>query len=596
MIRSRIGVLFIYLLLAYLVLIGRLVYLQVIRAPFYKEKAHALTARTVALPARRGTIFDREMNKLAVSVDAYDISADPRLIKDKAGVSKILSGLLGIPEQVVTEKLTSRKKGFVYLLRRADVEIGDKVKEAKIDGIDVSTTTKRVYPGGELASHIIGFTNVDGKGMEGLERRFDKQLKGRDGYIIGEFDAKNHLIPGSIRARLEPENGKDLVLTIDTNLQHGLESDLRKSYQDHQAAGASAIIMDPRTGEILALANMPDFNPNHPGDSESESRRNRALADLYEPGSTLKTITACAAMETKAVGLNETFYCHGSTKIGNSTVRCSLHGHEFAHGHGVCNTGKMLKYSCNIAAAAIGARVGKQRLYNFEQKFGMYERPGSEMPGEVRGWHDNWEDWADIRLANISFGQGIAVTPLQMARAYCAVSNGGLLMRPYVVKSIMKDGKVEKEFVPQVSRRVISRGTSETVSDMLTGVVSDGTGQTAQLDGYLVAGKTGSAQKAVGGRYVAGKVVASFAGFLPVSRPRAVILVAVDEPKGSHFGAVVAAPVFQAVAKRTMWRLKVPPDAPQEAGTKAAPAIPAKRPSQGNHVDTGNKERPRMGG
>jgi cell division protein FtsI/penicillin-binding protein 2 len=492
-------------------------------------------------------------------VDAYNISAQPASIANKAAVASTIAPLLGMDESKLSAELTTDKK-FLYIARRVNADVGEAIKKAKIPGIGTELITKRLYPGGELACHILGFIDIDGNGREGLERVYNKELHGKDGWVVEEVDAKKRPIPGTTREQVNPVDGEDIVLTIDSTLQHDLESDLRETYETHKAAGASALIMQPDTGEVLALANMPSFDPNNPGAAKPEQRRNRAITDLYEPGSTLKTITACAAIESKAITLNESWHCSGSIKIGNHTVRCSLHGHEFAHGHGAVNVAKCLKYSCNIAAAGIGKKLGKQRLYNFERAFGMYEKPGSTMPGEIKAWHDNWKDWPDIRLANIAFGQGIAVTPLQMARAYSAVANGGLLMRPFVVSEIRRDGIPDKVFHPHVSRRVISQETSSLVSQMLIGCVEEGTGQNAQVDGYKVAGKTGSAQKAIGGHYIPGKIIASFAGFLPVTNPKAVILVAVDEPKGSHFGAVVAAPVFQSAAKRTMWRLKIPPD------------------------------------
>ncbi|HEY3297343.1 MAG TPA: penicillin-binding transpeptidase domain-containing protein [Armatimonadota bacterium] len=577
---TRIKMLLCYLIAAYVILLGRLAWIQIVRAPFYHEKAQALTVRKITLHARRGTIYDRDLNKLAVTVDAYNISAQPVKIEDKAAASRKIAPILHMDEKELLADLNTGRK-FLYLSRRVEAEVGEAIKQAKIPGIGAELTAKRLYPGGDLACHILGFTDIDGKGREGLEKVYDKELSGQDGYMVVEVDVRGNPIPGSKKKQINPVDGKDIVLTIDSTIQHKLESDLRATYESHNAAGASALVMQPETGEILALANMPTFDPNKPGKAKPEQRRNRAIMDLYEPGSTLKALTACAGVESKAISLTDTWYCHGSIRIGKRTVRCSLHGREFAHGHGVCNVGKMLKYSCNIAASGIGSRIGKERLYDFESAFGMYERPGSGLPGEVRGWHDSWKDWSDIRLANVAFGQGIAVTPLQMARAYSAVANGGLLLRPYIVKEILKGGKQEAMFHRHISRRVISEETSALVSQMLTGVVSEGTGQNAQVEGYKVAGKTGSAQKAVGGRYVPGKIVASFAGFLPVSRPKAVILVAVDEPKGSHFGAVVAAPVFQSTAKTTMWRLKIPPDdlpvPPVSGDAKGRDADPVQR-------------------
>ncbi|MHB0913016.1 MAG: peptidoglycan D,D-transpeptidase FtsI family protein [Armatimonadota bacterium] len=555
-------------MLVYLALGARLFYIQVVRASYYSDKARNLTGRTIILPARRGTIYDRDGSKLAVTVDAYDIYVQPKQIKAKEETADRLSAIIGCDRDNLLQIIESGKT-FRYVARRVDIEIGERVKEERLPGTGALRTMKRIYPGNELAAHIIGFVNVDGKGIEGLERAFDKELRGRDGYILADVDAKGRVIPGSKRKQVDPVDGKSIVLSIDSRLQHSLERWLADSYGKYSAAGASAVMLDPKTGEILALANMPTFNPNDMSHSDAAGRRNRAITDLYEPGSTLKTITASAALNEKVVSTTETFVCNGSMKIGRRTIRCSLHP-PFMHGHGSSNVAKILRYSCNIGASDLGFRLGAKKLYDYEDAFGMYEKPGSGMPGEVRGWHDSWKDWNDVRLANIAFGQGIAVTPLQVARAYGAVANGGELMRPFVVKRILgTDGSVEKEFEPEVTRRVISVETSRLVSEMLTGVVSDGTGKTASVEGYRIAGKTGSAQKAstTGRGYAPGKFIASFVGFLPASDPKIVLLVAVDEPKGSHWGATVAAPVFQQVARTAMWEMKVPPDA-----TSVAPA------------------------
>jgi cell division protein FtsI/penicillin-binding protein 2 len=591
--KIRVKKLIFVLFAAYVLLIARLFYIQVVRAPFYREKARELTVRKIVLPARRGTIYDRNGEKLAVTIDACDIYVQPVKIKDKEGVATQLSKILGCSRSQILDTLNSGKK-FTYIARRADIWIGDAVTHAKILGTGSLRTTKRVYPGGTLAAHIIGFTNVDGRGIEGLERVYDRQLHGTDGYVVAEVDARGKIIPGTRRDRVEPVDGGDIVLTVDSTLQRSLEHQLEMSYTAHAAAGASAVMMDPKTGEILALANMPTFDPNNAKSSSPASRRDRAVTDLYEPGSTLKSITACAGLESKAITPSDIFYCNRSMQIGRRVVHCSVHP-PFMAGHGPSNVAKILKYSCNIGAADIGFKLGAARLYKFEEAFGFYEKPGSGLPGEVCGWHDNWKDWADIRLANIAFGQGINVTPLQMARAYCAIANGGLLMKPYVVKEVRKpDGKPEEQFVPTVARRVMSEDTSAMVAEMLQGVVSEGTGKTADVQGYRVCGKTGSAQKAsAGGRgYAAGKFVASFAGFLPLNDPRIVMLVAVDEPKGTHWGATVAGPVFQGAATRAMWHLKVPPD-----NVPGAPRSTGGSKGNGhNSVESPVSRHPRLGG
>lgn len=559
LVQSRIKKLLFFLIITYLVLIARLFYIQVIRSPHYKHMGEDQTVRRLPLLAKRGTIFDRTGKKLAVSTDAFDVCARPDLIEDKAAVAAKLAPLIGWDQDRLLRKLTTRNEP-TQLAYGVGVEIGAQIREDGIRGIEVTPTMKRIYPVGSLAVHIIGFTNVDGEGIEGLEKKYDKVLRGRDGYIVAQVDARGNVIPGSKRKRIEPIHGNDLVLTIDATLQNALEMALEKSYKDYSAVGASAIMMDPKTGEILALANMPTYRPDQVAESDAACRRNRAVTDLYEPGSTLKTITACAALEEKAIDLNDTFYCSGSMRIGRRTVECSLH-RPFLNGHGTCNVTKILRYSCNMGAAGMGLRLGKKKLYEYEKAFGLCERPGSEMPGEMYGLLNRWQDWPEIQLANIAFGQGIAVTPLQLTKAYCAVANGGLLMRPYVVKEIRSpEGVTEENFSPHMIRRVISEETAGKVAEMLHGVVTGGTGKNAQVEGYRVAGKTGSAQKATGHGYVRGEVIASFIGFLPVSDPRIVILVAVDEPHGSHFGAVVAAPVFQQAASKAMWHMKIPPD------------------------------------
>jgi len=578
-------------LAAVYILLGlRLFHLQVILAPHFRELADGHTIK-IPLLARRGTIYDRDGKKLALSIDAYDIFADPTMVKNKASVAKRLAPMVGWSEEGLM-KLFQRKGRFAYILRHAEVPLWRKIEAEHLPGIAAIPSMKRVYPGGTLAAHILGFTDVDGKGIEGLEKAFNDELGGRDGYVIAEVDARGKIIPGTRRDRLEPIQGKDLVLTIDSTLQHRLEMELAKSYSDHAAVGASAVVIDPKTGQILALANMPTFDPNHVDQSNANSRRDRAVTDIYEPGSTLKTITAAAGLNEKVIDLDDTFYCRGSMRIGRRTVNCSLHA-PFMGGHGACNVAKVLKYSCNMGAAQIGFRLGSEKLFAYEKAFGLYEKPGSELPGEMRGMCDRWQDWPQVRLANIAFGQGIAVTPLQLAKAYSAVANGGLMMKPYIVKEIRRtDGTAEVVKGPVLVRRVITEETSAVVAEALHGVVAGGTGKTAQVEGYKVCGKTGSAQTAGVGGYSGGKFIASFVGFLPLTDPRAVILVAVDGPKGTHWGATVAAPVFQQVAKEAMWRMKVAPD----GLPKPAAPVARERKTTEHAEEEGSEDNPQLGG
>lgn len=562
-VQRRLRNLFYILIFLYACLALRLIWIQVIRAPYFAKKAEYYRLKRFVLHARRGTIYDRNGVKLAVNVQAYDIGAHPKKIakKDRPKIAAQLAKILGCDEEFVLSKL-SNDKAFVYIKRGVNARAGLAIKEAKLPQVEVTSIIKRVYPAGGLAANVIGFTNIDGKGIEGLEKAYDKFLRGKDGYIIAEVDARGRIIPGTVRQRVEPVDGMDIILTIDSTLQHNLEMELRKAYNDRRAAGASAVMIDPKTGEIMALANMPTFDPQEIAASDAAARRNRAITDLYEPGSTLKTVTCSAALNEKVIDLDDTFYCRGSMGIGNHVIHCSLHG-KFKGGHGQLNVAKVLQHSCNVGAASIGLKLGPKKLYQYEKAFGLFDKPGTGMVGEMKGWAGKWQDWPDIKVANIAFGQGIAVTPLQLAQVYAVIANHGIMMRPHIVKEIRRpDGKPFRVFHPKIVRRVVTEETADLVAEMLHGVVSGGTGKAARVEGYRVAGKTGTAQKpsTVGRGYAAGKYVASFVGFLPVTNPRAVILIAVDEPKDTQFGAVAAAPVFREVARKAMWYMKVPPD------------------------------------
>ncbi|MCL6519231.1 MAG: penicillin-binding protein 2 [Armatimonadetes bacterium] len=562
-VQCRLRMLFYILIFLYACLALRLIWIQVIRAPYFAKKAEYYRLKRFVLHARRGTIYDRNGVKLAVNVQAYDIGAHPKKIakRDRPKIAAQLAKILGCSEKFVLSKL-SNDKAFVYIKRGVNARAGLAIKEAKLPQVEVTPLIKRVYPAGGLAANVIGFTNIDGKGIEGLEKAYDKFLRGKDGYIIAEVDARGRIIPGTIRQRVEPVDGMDIILTIDSTLQHNLEMELRKAYNDRRAAGASAVMIDPKTGEIMALANMPTFDPQEIAASSAAARRNRAITDLYEPGSTLKTVTCSAALNEKVIDLDDTFYCRGSMGIGNHVIHCSLHG-KFKGGHGQLNVAKVLQHSCNVGAASIGLKLGPKKLYQYEKAFGLFDKPGTGMVGEMSGWAGKWQDWPDIKVANIAFGQGIAVTPLQLAQVYAAIANHGIMMRPHIVKEIRRpDGKPFRVFHPKIVRRVVTEETADLIAEMLHGVVSGGTGKSARVEGYRVAGKTGTAQKpsTVGRGYAAGKYVASFVGFLPVTNPRAVILIAVDEPKDTQFGAVAAAPVFREVARKAMWYMKVPPD------------------------------------
>lgn len=572
-VRKRAQLLFILIVALYGALGLRLTYVQFWKASRYVDFGEKIRNRKLDIQAQRGVIYDRVGRELAMNLTAASIFVHPKQVRDRDRTTVRLASLLECDQSWISGKLQCDKK-FVWLKRGADDELGKKVVEADLTGVGVSKEQKRIYPSGVdpagnllpygSAAQVIGFTNIDGKGAQGIEAAWDRYLKGRNGFLVAEVDKGGRVIPETRRASVKPHDGLDVVLTIDAYIQHVAEEALRKTFEANKARGATAIVLDPKTGEILAMANMPTFNPNNRTGSTADSWRIRAITDLYEPGSTLKAMTAAAALEEGLINPSSIFArCSGVIQVGGRRVRCVLH-RPYEHGHGAVNLEKFLTYSCNIGATELGLKLGPRRLYKYEQAFGLNSVPRSGLPGEIASQLERPSSWPNIKTANVAFGQGIAVTPLQLACAYGAIANGGTLMRPTIIKETRtKEGILQREWEPTAVRRVVSETTAAHVTKALTNCVDEGTGKTAAVEGYTVAGKTGSAQKvrADGRGYQGGAYVASFVGFLPASDPKIVILVAVDEPKGVYWGSVVAAPAFQEIATKTMWYLRAPRDA-----------------------------------
>lgn len=558
MIQGRISFLFLLLFFSYALLLGRLYYVQVICHLEYQQQADRIHYREILVPAKRGDILDRNGEPLARTVRSLSVFAHPDQIpvEKKAEVSRLLSQHTGVPLEVISAKL-SRKTRFVWIARNVDWRIKFRLqklrREGFLPGVDYEEGFKRLYPAGDLASNTLGFTNIDGFGIEGLEASLNPILSGKPGLISADVDARGEILPGSRRWKRLPVDGASLRLSLDLVLQGVAEAEVDKAVQQYQAKGATCIVMDVQTGEILAMAVNPRFNPNEYQKSKPETRRNRSLTDRYEPGSTLKAITAAAALETGIFPPESTAYCPGRIQVGRRTVRCVLHG-PFRHGHGTVHLREILRYSCNVGAATVGLRLGSSRLREFLHRFGFGQKTGIECPGEALGLLPT--EWSNITTANVAFGQGVAVTPLQLLRAYAAIANDGVLVKP----TLLKQSQLPK------GQRIISSETAQTLKEYLIGVVERGTGKTAKIPGYKVAGKTGSAQKvAEGGKgYAPGKFIASFVGFLPADSPRVAILAVVDEPQGVHWGATVAAPIFREVARQAVIRLKIPPNYPED--------------------------------
>lgn len=495
-----------------------------------------------------------------VSVRAY-----PREIRNPGDVARRLAPVLDVPAEKI-EMLLNSKSRFVWLRRHVDSATAKAVEQLGLPGIGLVPEMRRHYPLRQLAANLIGHTNIDGVGMDGLERQLDKTLAGTPGRLKAEVDALRNVIPGTRCERVEPVDGHRIVLTIDTYIQHLVETAIQKVQEVYRARSVCAVVLDPRSGEILAMATRPTYDPNCPAKSEPDERRNRCVTDIYEPGSTLKSITVAAALEEGVITPNSVFTCAGTYTIGKRRIRCVLHG-PYQNGHGTQTIRGILRESCNIGAAQIGMRLGARALYRYIADFGFIGDTSAGLIGEQRGLLDPPDQWLRIRLANVAFGQGVSVTPLQLAVAYAAIANGGRLMQPYfILREEDASGKLLRQHHPRVVRQVISPDTAHLLTECLKEVVAEGTGKPARIPGYVVAGKTGSAQKVqvVAGKPVYKDYVASFVGYAPADNPRVVALVVVDEPKGSHWGATCAAPAFREIVQGALWYLKVPPDRPAE--------------------------------
>lgn len=540
----------------FIVTSSRAFYLQVVKKDSLVKLAERQHQKTVALTPGRGTIYDRNNTPLAVSVEMDSCYAEPRNIDNISEAVEKLAPLVGLPVESLRKKLTG-SKGFVWLVRRITPELAQKIKALDIDGIGFVKETKRFYPNSEMAGHVIGFTGMDPEGLEGIELKYDATILGSTGYLVTERDALGRDIALKGNVVKKASKGQNVTLTLDKNIQYIAEKELAAAIESSRAKAGFALVMEPRSGRILAMANYPSFNPNSYAKYSPGMLRNKVITDNFEPGSTFKVFTIASALEEKVINANDGFNCEGgSYSIGGRTI------HD-THRYGRLSVGEVLKYSSNIGAAKIGSRLGQERLYRNLRNFGFGERSGIDLPGEVGGYLRDRSQWFAVDLATISFGQGVSATAMQLGTALSAVANGGLLMKPYMVERISdENGNILQQFSPQVRRRVISEQTARTVANMMEGVTTaGGTGMSAAVEGFRVAGKTGTAQKVdpITRGYSHDKRIASFGGFVPIDDPKLTILVVIDEPKTSPYGGVVAAPAFKAIALQSLCYLNVQP-------------------------------------
>ncbi len=553
-IKRKLYFVIIFLICMLFSLVLRLVTLQIVNGNDFVMDAENLHNTTIEIQAERGRIFDRNGNPLALNVPSYEIFW--RRISDSIDKEKLkeLFTLAGQDWASVEKKIDSGAN-FIYLDRFADESFLALIKKNITKGIEWKEHKNRIYPCGELAANVIGFVGTD-QGLEGIERDYEDYLKGKSGFKLAQRDAKGNVLytlDGKVSA-LKP--GCDIYLTIDRIIQHIAEKEISKIQQKFNPASVVAIVLEPRTGKILALANYPSYDPNRFKEFSTSDFRNRAITDLYEPGSTFKIFTASAALEEKIVTPNDQIFCeNGSYELAGHTI------HD-VHPYGWLTFKEALLYSSNIAFTKVGQKIGEKELYRYLKKFGFGEETQIELGGEASGLLRNVNQWSKLSIGAIPYGQEIGTTPLQIASAAAAVANDGVLLKPFLINEIVNDkGVVVKKNFPTVKRKVISNHSAKLLTSLLVDVVENGTGKAAAINGYSIAGKTGTSQKYIPGKgYSQTKFVSSFVGYAPANNPQVLVLLVIDEPQGAYYGGQVAAPSFKNIMKKTLRYLEIPPD------------------------------------
>ena len=539
---------------------ARCAWLQIVQAPRLGRLADAQHQVSQPLVAPRGTVYDRHGHVLAMSVRVPSVFASPRSMTHKALVAGRVANVLQMDSTFVEARL-QRDKGFVWLARHASPELVDDLRPLRRQGIGWVEESRRLYPNGPMAGHVLGFVDIDQRGLEGLELALDGVLRGRPGWRSTMRDATGDLLIGPWTQHVEPQAGHTVITTIDSVVQGIAEEALAWGVDKFHAKGGSVIVMDPHSGEILAMANQPGFDPNHAGRAPLEARRNRAITDLMEPGSIFKIVAASALLEEGAVRPDERFFCEEGAY--RTVARHILHDHR---PHGWLTFHDVIKFSSNIGTAKAAQRLTPDQLYRYIRAFGFGQRTGIELVGEVSGIVHPPSAWSKLSPFIIPIGQEVAVTPVQLAVMTSIVANGGWVVRPSIVQDIQTaDGRSLRRDDPPTPERLLHAETIDQLQTILTSVVESGTGRLANLQGLVVAGKTGTAQKLEpDGRYSHSRYIASFVGFGPVPDSRFAIVVSVDEPRPLYFGGVVAAPIFRRVVERLAGYWELTPSAPAQ--------------------------------
>ncbi|MDB8792809.1 stage V sporulation protein D [Romboutsia sp. 1001216sp1] len=573
------------LMLACILFLGltfRTGYLQLVKGEWLSTKAIEQQTREIPIEPKRGTIYDRNMKELAVSVTKYTVWCKPVEVKDKKSAATQVAEILDKEYEDIYKQVNKKNMALVKIERWIDDEKATKIREAKIPGIWVAEDNQRYYPYGNFASYVLGHTSSDSQGIAGIEMQYDKYLKGQAGKLIVSTDASGREIPRGMEQYYEPVQGKGLVLTIDEVIQHYTEKAVQKAYEINNAKRVTVVAMDPKTGDILSLASKPDYDPNDPRtpiypyyqeelDKYSEKDkiqgyykmwRNPAISDTYEPGSTFKLITSSSGLEENVIKENDKFTCTGGVTIKGQRIKCWRHYRP----HGEQSFKEGVQNSCNPVFIEVGNRLGVSKLYDYIEGFGFMDKTNIDLPGEAKGILYNEKNVGPVELATISFGQSISVTPIQLITAISSIANDGNRMEPRFVKAYTDNqGNVIEEIKPTKVKQVISEETSKKMMDIVESVVSQGSGKAAYIPGYRIGGKTGTAQKVIDGRYAQGKYICSFIGIAPTDDPQIVVLAIVDEPTGvSAFGSTTAGPIVKEIMNDALPYLGVEPKYSEE--------------------------------
>jgi cell division protein FtsI (penicillin-binding protein 3) len=551
LIERRIGLLFAVFLSLLLLGAGKAAWLGVVKAGSLKHAANTQQTADLVVPARRGAIMDRNGTELAVSQPAMTIAATPYLIKKPTEVAARLSGMLDLPDDEILRQLARRDTGFAYIARHVPADVARRVQKLEVEGLEFIPEFSRVYPRDWMASQLLGSVGTDNQGLSGLEYSQDNFLKGTNGERRLVKDALGQAIEMKDVKPAEP--GQDIRLTVDANIQDKAEEVLAQVGQEWKPKGATAIVMDPRDGSLLALANWPRVNANQPGHAPDYARQDRAIGATYEPGSTFKAFTVAGALEEKLVTPDTEFNLAPTITVADREI-----GESHSRGYVTLNTRQILEQSSNVGAITIGLRLGERDFDKWVRRFGFGQPTGIDLPGEEQGIVLPLDRYSGSSMGNLPIGQGIAVTPMQMATAYAAIANGGVLRPAHIVESV--GGRPAHE--PK-GHRVISDTTAGSLRRMLEGVLGPGgTASGAKIDGYVLAGKTGTANKVdpVTGGYSDSKYVSSFVGFAPAKSPKLLVAVMVDEPQGEIYGGLVAGPAWRDITSFALNYLKIPPE------------------------------------